>query len=134
MNEFNVKIDESTAIDITIACLKHFADEYPPEEREHQFQQACKEIFHFIMKPQEWEERYDDNFVKYVEEERDVLVHEFFGADEYKNRQATVKVNEQGFYVEMYLDDEFEERRNLYKHSEQYAEKCAENWVMGVIN
>ena len=134
MNEFNVNIEEDTAQNITVAYLKHLADQYPPQERESQFQQACKEIFHFIMKPQEWEERYDDDFVKYGDGERDVPVHEFYGAGEYKNRQAMVKVNELGFYVEMYLDDKFKERRNLYKHSEQYAEDCAENWVMGVIN
>ena len=56
------------------------------------------------------------------------------------NRKAIVLRDTNGFYVELYQRDvsHFDnyvmvERRDLYKHSEQYAESCAENWVEGVI-
>ena len=49
------------------------------------------------------------------------------------NRKAIVLRNAMGFYVEMYDTDELIETRELYKHSESYAESCAENWVDGVI-
>lgn len=58
----------------------------------------------------------------------------YYGSDEYSDRTAKVFRNKQGFYVEMYLNNKLEERRDLYDHSEYYAEDCAENWVMGVIN
>jgi hypothetical protein len=32
----------------------------------------------------------------------------------------------------MYFDGELVETRPLYKHSERYAEDCAENYVMGI--
>ena len=57
------------------------------------------------------------------------------------NRQAKVLMDSNGFYVELYQRDpaHFDkflmvERRDLYKHSESYAESCAENWVDGVFN
>jgi len=58
----------------------------------------------------------------------------FMGRDEYENRSAKVMQDVKGFYVELYTDGMLEERRNLYNHSERYAEDCCENWVMGVIN
>ena len=33
----------------------------------------------------------------------------------------------------MYLQDGHVEKRPLYAHSERYAEDCAENWTIGVI-
>ena len=58
----------------------------------------------------------------------------YFGTDEYKDRSAKVFKNEHGFYVELYTNDQLEERRDLYNHSQYYSEDCAENWVLGVIN
>ena len=56
------------------------------------------------------------------------------------NRQAKVLRDSNGFYVELYQRDlsHFDkfllvERRDLYKHSESYAEDAAENWVDGLI-
>ena len=49
------------------------------------------------------------------------------------NRQAIVLKNANGFYVELYDTDELIETRELYNHSELYAENCAENWVDGII-
>ena len=49
------------------------------------------------------------------------------------NREARVYKNSNGFYVTMYKDGNLVERRNLYEHSEIYAENCAENWVDTVI-
>ena len=68
--------------------------------------------------------------------ENDNLYHTF----ERDNRQAKVLMDSNGFYVEFYQRDvsHFDkfllvERRDLYKHSESYAESAAENWVDGVI-
>ena len=41
--------------------------------------------------------------------------------------------NELGFYVDMYKKDKLVESRPLYQHSLMYAEDCAENYVMGII-
>ena len=42
--------------------------------------------------------------------------------------------NVHGFYVEMYKDDILIETKELYVHSESYAEDAAENYVMGILN
>ncbi len=49
------------------------------------------------------------------------------------NRKAIVLKNANGFYVELYDTDELIETRELYNHSELYAENCAENWVDGIF-
>jgi len=49
------------------------------------------------------------------------------------NRKAIVLRNAMGFYVEMYDTDELIETREVYEHSEPYAESLAENWVDMVI-
>jgi hypothetical protein len=49
-------------------------------------------------------------------------------------RKATVFVEPDGSYtVYMMQDGAIVEERNITGHSEQYAEDCAENWVLGVI-
>ena len=58
----------------------------------------------------------------------------YLGRDQYADRSAKVFRNPIGFYVELYTDNKLEERRNLYNQDRSYAEDCAENWVMGVIN
>ena len=57
------------------------------------------------------------------------LYHIFRG----RNRVAKVYNTESGFEVELYENDKLIETRELYKHSEGYAEDCAENWVNGLI-
>jgi len=57
----------------------------------------------------------------------------FWGDDEYDNRKSIVCTDDKGFFVEFYEDDKLVESRNLYEHSEIYAENAAENWVIGVI-
>ncbi len=49
------------------------------------------------------------------------------------NRKGIVLRNANGFYVELYDTDELIETRELYNHSERYAEDAAENWVDMVI-
>ena len=50
------------------------------------------------------------------------------------DRKAYVKRNKKGFFVNLYLNDEFLETRKVYDHSESYAESLAENWVDGIIS
>ena len=61
-----------------------------------------------------------------------VKLHEFWSDD--KNRKATVHKNDQGFYVKLSEGGFLREVRRLYSHSEQYAEDCAENFVLGVFD
>ena len=57
----------------------------------------------------------------------------YWGDNEYSARRAEVMHDEEaGYYVDMYFDGELVETRPLYKHSERYAEDCAENYVMGI--
>jgi len=58
----------------------------------------------------------------------------YWGDDEYKRRRASVMKNTHGYYVDMWEDDQLIESRTLYDHSEIYAENCAENYVLGIIN
>ncbi len=61
-----------------------------------------------------------------------VKLHVF--TDEERNRKASVHKNEQGFYVKLFEGGFLREVRRLYNHSEQYAEDCAENFVLGVFD
>ena len=61
-----------------------------------------------------------------------VKLHEFWSDD--KNRKASVHKNDQGFYVKLSEGGFLREVRRLYSHSEQYAEDCAENFVLGIFN
>lgn len=57
----------------------------------------------------------------------------YWGDGDYSDRKAIVMKNNDGFYVEFYKGDTIVERRNVYEHSEGYAEDTAENFVMGII-
>jgi len=57
----------------------------------------------------------------------------YWGDNEYSDRKAIVMKNSEGFYVEFYKEEKLWERRNVYEHSEIYAENTAENFVMGII-
>ena len=61
-----------------------------------------------------------------------IKLHEFWSDD--KNRKASVHKNNQGFYVKLSEGGYLREVRRLYSHSEQYAEDCAENFVLGMFN
>ena len=60
-----------------------------------------------------------------------IKLHEYWSDD--KNRKASVHKNQQGFYVKLFEGGFLREVRRLYNHTEQYAEDCAENFVLGVF-
>lgn len=139
-NELNIKLDYDVASTIAAQYLCNLLDnDTLPANREIDFMMACQEVLHFIMLPEEWEKRFNRDFVEYAEESSKVdadgavLYHSFWGEGEYDDRSAFVKTNDKGFFVEMWSDTELIETRPLYEHSEIYAENCAENWVLGVI-
>ncbi len=49
------------------------------------------------------------------------------------NRQAIVMKNEEGFYFNLFEENKLIETRQVYNHSEQYAENVAENWVEQIL-
>ena len=61
-----------------------------------------------------------------------IKLHEYWSDDE--SRKASVHKNDQGFYVKLSEGGYLREVRRLYNHNEQYAEDCAENFVLGVFN
>lgn len=61
-----------------------------------------------------------------------VKLHTFWSDN--KDRKASVHRNEQGFYVKLYVCGILREVRRLYNHNEQYAEDCAENFVLGIFS
>jgi hypothetical protein len=52
---------------------------------------------------------------------------------EQNNRIAKIHIEDDAFVVYMYENGELKECRPLIGHSEQYAEDCAENWILGII-
>ena len=44
-----------------------------------------------------------------------------------------MKRNESGFLVELYLNNQLKETREVYEKAEIYAENIGENWVLGII-
>lgn len=68
-----------------------------------------------------------------------MLLHEFYSDDDCSRgdgsyRKACVFKEDNGSYtIVMIQDSAIIEERNITGHSEQYAEDCAENWVLGVI-
>jgi hypothetical protein len=68
-----------------------------------------------------------------------MLLHEFYSDADCRRgdgayRKASVFKETDGSYtVIMIQDTAIIEERNITGHSEQYAEDCAENWVLGVI-
>ena len=53
----------------------------------------------------------------------------------YQRGERTARVFEgyEGYFVELYVKDKLIETRNVFGHSEQYAEDLAENWVDEII-
>ena len=56
----------------------------------------------------------------------------YIGSEEYDDRIAKVLWDDERkeYYVDMYKEG-FSELRSMSRHSERYAEDCAENFVMG---
>ena len=56
----------------------------------------------------------------------------YIGSDQYDDRIAKVLWDDKKkeYYVDMYKEG-FSELRSMSRHSERYAEDCAENFVMG---
>ena len=64
----------------------------------------------------------------------DIVVSEFYGSDQYAEREAVVKDMGNGvFHVEMYDEEGLYSIRKIEGKTVQYCEDCAENWVIGVI-
>ena len=53
----------------------------------------------------------------------------------YQRGERTARVFEgyEGYFVELYVKDKLIETRNVFGHSETYAENVAENWVDEII-
>tara|TARA_Y100000004_G_scaffold188653_1_gene243103 strand:- start:762 stop:950 length:189 start_codon:yes stop_codon:yes gene_type:complete len=51
-----------------------------------------------------------------------------------ENRMAKVFLTSNGFEVDLFDNTGLLETRELYSHSERYAEDCAENYVLGVFS
>lgn len=62
-----------------------------------------------------------------------MLLHDFFGEGKYSNRKASVFKEGDDYLVYMIQDMAVIEERRITGRIEQYAEDCAENWVLGVI-
>ena len=50
------------------------------------------------------------------------------------NRSAEVWKSEDGFEVDLMENGKLLECRQLYSHSESYAENCADNWCQGMFD
>ena len=61
------------------------------------------------------------------------IYHTFIRDGQYEGRRALVKRNESGFLVELYLNNQLKETREVYEKAEIYAENIGENWVLGII-
>ena len=60
-----------------------------------------------------------------------MLLHEFYGQDDYQDRKSMVFKEQDGYLILMLEDKTI--FMDTVAHSEVYAENCAENWVLGVI-
>ena len=61
------------------------------------------------------------------------IYHEYYGDNAYDKRKAVIFKNDNTYGVVMIKDGKIIEERLLKGHSEEYAEDCAENFVVGVI-
>jgi hypothetical protein len=67
--------------------------------------------------------------------EESMMMHflsEYYGRD--NGRTAQIHADGFGYYVQMYQDGNMVKRVPLYEQSRDYAEDCAENWTLGIIN
>jgi|TARA_B100000768_G_scaffold180615_1_gene201062 hypothetical protein len=52
----------------------------------------------------------------------------------HENRTAEVWKTSEGFEVDLMENGKLLECRQLYSHSESFAEDCADNWCQGMFN
>lgn len=62
-----------------------------------------------------------------------MLVSEYFGADEHKDRAANIYQDDEGYFVEVYFQGQPVRQIDVRDHSIRYAEDTADNWVSGLI-
>ena len=62
------------------------------------------------------------------------VISTYSGVGEYSDRRAEVCKNNRGHFVQFFMADEVVDYREVYDHSERYAEDTAENWCLGIIN
>jgi hypothetical protein len=58
------------------------------------------------------------------------VMHEYHGDD----RKAVVRHTSKGFEVDLYVNDDIQEIREVHNHSESYAEDVAENYCLGMFD
>lgn len=58
------------------------------------------------------------------------VISEYMGAD----RKAIIRKAQEGFEVDLYLDQLLVETRKVHNHSETYAENVAENYVQNMFD
>ena len=65
-----------------------------------------------------------------------MMLTEYNGNGQYANRRAEVhkQIYDDYFYVKFFENEEHTETRFLKDKTLRYAEDCAENWTIGVID
>lgn len=86
----SVPISDDQASEIVVNVLLDYLDEKNfPETRTEEFKNACKEVLHYIMIPNEWEAEFNEDFVAFSEKTDDWWSH-------YCNKQDDVMSFEKG--------------------------------------
>ena len=62
-----------------------------------------------------------------------MLINEYFGAGENKDRSANIYQDDEGYFVEVYFQGHPVRQIDVRDHSIRYAEDTADNWVCGLI-
>ena len=62
-----------------------------------------------------------------------MLIREYFGSGEHKDRAANIYMDDEGYFVEVYFQGWPVRQIDVREHSIHYAEDTAENWVNGII-
>lgn len=62
-----------------------------------------------------------------------MLISEYFGSGEHKDRSANIYKDSEGYFVEVYCQGQPVKQIDVRDHSIRYAEDTADNWVSGLI-
>ena len=62
-----------------------------------------------------------------------MLISEYFGSGENKDRAANIYQDDEGYFVEVYFQGWPVRQIDVRDHSIRYAEDTADNWVSGLI-
>ena len=63
---YKIELDTDIVDSIVVKALTASLDsDHMPEGREIEYALACQEVLHFFMIPQEWEKRFERDFVEY---------------------------------------------------------------------